>query len=612
MVYIYLAENFKGVMMQLDQDQQLVANVTDNTLVIALAGAGKTATLVALTAKLISENDKSCLLVTFTRAAANELLGRVKAAIPNHLFNKVKVSTFDALFSEIYKDNFGSDYTLLLGSARDNFIARVLRNTKFKNDNFEIKLPQAIGLIDRLQLKLASTAKTTETDEALALYNQFKRYAKRYKVVDFNMIAQEVTTSLIQGKVDTIEHDYLLVDEYQDTNSVQYNWIVENGKSGVKTIVCGDDDQAIYSFRGSSGYENMMNFQSELNAKAYLLKTCYRCQPEILEAANQVISFNRERIVKKMQSAKSGGGVFFLKNYGHIENEINAILNSVAHAPSGWAILARSNRELDLIETGFKTHNVTYERRGGKRFWDNQYAIIVLKFLWSCAMDNTKYLSEILGFLHEDEEVIFQLLTELKHQQFSHYVPSGNIHLSVRTEQLHRLWCECQYDLNEKYEIETRLRELQHLLINAHGLNNYQRDMIVRVFDIVSQSVNEHSFHELIHKLSKNLEPQMKQQDESKNHDVVVLSTLHASKGLQWKKVWIFDLVQGKCPSQIALDSGDIEEERRLLYVGMTRAEQELYVTSSYMNNEGSHTDPSEFLLESFGEPETWPQTLIT
>ena len=598
-------------MSELTVDQQLVANSDEHTMCCALPGSGKSHTMIALSENLVKKDQSyKVLLITFTKAAALELSERLQGKIDRSNLIRVKAATFDSIFGMQVRNGSKVRQRTIAGGEQYNLLERAMRLAGLD----DIKNIEAMEWVDTYGRMLKPEPLDNDTNNVgWRIFQSYSELMKNNNVLDFNSIAREAYLGVQTGRFQPWDATHIIVDEFQDTSEMQYAWIQVHGELGAKIICVGDDDQSIYSWRGAAGYQNMVNFQTDFNAVGYVLKTCFRCRPEILESAKRVIEHNEDRVYKDMNSSKDAGGTVKVKGFIESKDEYEAIVNTISADNQEWAVLARTNRKLDEIEGYLKLHNIPYKRLGGKNLWDDHTAIIILKLLWSIACSkNPRYIGEILGWLGEDEDIIHTVVVQLSQNRCSlgdFLLPSW-LQWSANTDRLHQKWNEWGTDVTGQ-QLVSRVKEIVEFLKRARKKKGKEERLIELVGDIIININVSGGFKDRVETVARNLSPKNDKAEEKTEKGVVTLASLHSSKGLQWSQVWIAASNQGVCPSQNALDqveSTGIEEERRLFYVGMTRAIDQLYMSFTHdptLDGTNKTKSPSQFLLEGFPETMT-------
>ena len=578
--------------MSLTEEQQGVVRCADGfNLVCALPGSGKTHTSVSVADAILELSDSySVGMVTFTKASAKEMAERVKERIGIFSVSegKVKCSTFHSFVLEQWR-RFRPRFVLIIGTKQSNIINRALNNSKFKGD-----YEDACKVLDFYGQQLIPEQIAKDATHTWDLYQVYVQIIKTIKGLDFSMVFRNVILAMRENKIPTLPFTHLLCDEFQDTDNIQYAWLQEHAKKGIKITAVGDDDQSIYGFRHSKGYAVMKQFQEDYQAVGHVLSTCFRCRPEILAAAQKIVEFNEDRVLKDMASHADLGGEVHIYGFESRDSEAEKVIELLyEHEGEEFAILARNNSQLDLVEGILKAKDIEYNRKIKSGFWELPQVDSFLKILYSItAPYDVRYINEVLGFLEEDEEEIIILTKESRENQ-GFFAISDSFLENCRpsTKQLHQLFIMIGNDTEDQEMIRKRMDTLINLIADAKGKKDGKglaaakavRDILVKHY--------EGSLHERIDDIVYRLKPKFEKEcnEEDENSPIITLSTLHGSKGLEWRNVIILGVSEGKLPSSKCTS---YDEERRLLYVGMTRAEQRLYMLYNGM--------PSEFLVEAF------------
>ena len=209
----------------------------------------------------------------------------------------------------------------------------------------------------------------------------------------------EAVSLMDEEKIKPYYGTHLLVDEFQDTDRAQYEWIKQHAKTGMITTVVGDDDQSIYGFRNAEGYAGMMRFKTDFNAQLISLPINYRCAPEILYPAARLINQNKERVEKDITAFQKPGGKVEILNFATRDDEIDAFVETVKDNPNSWAILGRTNKILDIVELYLKDEGVNYRRTAGSDFWDKKITGVYLGTLVSIVKQDWTMIASTLHFI---------------------------------------------------------------------------------------------------------------------------------------------------------------------------------------------------------------------
>lgn len=593
-----------------------IEDVDENKMIVALAGSGKTHTFISLVNRILMQNPVSTIaMVTFTNAATSEMEDRVKKMVGN-MSNRVMIGTFARLmrgqFVPLIKRR-----RLLIGGESYGFVKRAMSSVGVDLD----QLNEYMSAIDTKGRDLDFFNDGSAYSQVFVEYSEL---LKRYGRYDLNLMARELINGVNEGVIPPIKQDYILVDEFQDTDSLQYAWLKANS-FGKKVAVVGDDDQSIYSWRGGRGYEAFVDFQNDFEAQAYLLSSCFRCSPEVLSKAKTFIEHNIDRIDKDMSTPKPLGGSVSMRmiptgytsEYTKKKSERDDIeissttttaspqLESCRYIASelkgkeaaGWCVLARTNLQLDELEQAMSELDIKLVRIGGKSIFDNEHAFGISALLQGIvSAKGNNQLSTGLGWLGEKEEVLHQIFTSSKGMGFSAVsVGGGSSWLSV-TIDMQEFAIEAQRvsgDSNiQAFISRFHTRIARHIKKKNDSDNQFQcaiLDIFIRILISGKGSLEERVLR-LASKLQKpNIKPNHRQSN------AVVLTTFNSSKGLEWPNVWLMGLNEGSVPLLKEDDSIEkVEEERRLVYVGMTRAEDNLVI--SY-----NEKTPSPFVEEIIG-----------
>ena len=568
------------------EQQKIIDNISANNMVIAAPGSGKSFTMIQGVVAILTKYPYAKIgMVTFTRAATNSLAEKLKIKLSAEQYERVVVDTFHG-FVKKQLDAVNWPGKMLISSAQRSVIHRAIREA-----GVVFKYPEAEFAIEAIGREMdPDIISVKHTRQQIHLFNVYQSLCKKDNVADLNALSRFVVSQMYSGKMRPLDLTHLIVDEVQDTDSIQYAWIAQHTRSGVNTSIVGDDDQAIYSFRASGGVKIFQQFEKNFRPNIFYLNTCFRCEPEILEAADALISKNVYRYAKDLKSSKKGGGKVVFQSFVSMEDQIQAVLRLIDKDPYGWAILSRGNAHLDQIES-FITQPVI--RYGGKSFWDEKESSDVLHLMAFFRQSSDKRLMKrVLALFGEHEQILDQVHDSMK----SRKVTFGDVDLpgdsSIESRTLHTHFSRFTQNSHDKNEISKRIGNLVKWMEMAsiRMKTNKGTPSLSRIaLDTCQQWAEKGGWENMINRAAAMcLGPKLNNLEYTP--DKVVLSTLHGSKGLEWPKVIILSCSAEQIPSKHSVGPEAIEEERRLLFVGMTRAEKELYVMW--------HGDPSFFLTE--------------
>ncbi|GIU40923.1 DNA helicase [Shewanella colwelliana] len=604
--------------MSLSDEQASAAGSTeDHNLVVALPGAGKTHTMMSFIENLVVEVEHRVVALTFTAAAAAEMKARLAKKLPVAKRKQVYVSTFHSLINKQAKMH--PDYKgrkLLSGQEAARTETYLLRQylTLNKRDpstkiNYECTLSNSkksstlLSICRRVLHAITATAPTDSVDwrlhelgdlnEILDFENASSELYEFYvdglagmKVWPMDVMCYEVTKGLLEGDVEPINCTHLIVDEYQDTDPVQYCWIRSHGIGGAKITVVGDDDQSIYSFRGAMGYQGMTRFQDDFDVQLHTLTKCFRCSRDILTFAGEMIAFNDDRLDKPMNTQSTEYGSIILGGFPSDEEYLEQIRELIdAHRCGSRAILARTNQELDQIEGYLSTHEIETQRLNGSSVWESDVLKLYLAILLTI-LDPTsnRHLLNCLVFTHEHRSMINKLQAELNGLGLAHYQGDR----SGFNDETQKLFMFCD---NESYLASTKDCDKIDALLEGIEKNFKVPDKSVALVKKVLSLWPELT---LLRRLQEIEKMTRKRQSKEVQDTLVTITSFHGSKGLEWDLVIVVGLdddhIPHKMPNQAVTN---VEEERRLLYVAMTRAKSKLALLW--------RSEPTKFIVDALG-----------
>ncbi|GIC77050.1 3'-5' exonuclease [Moritella sp. F3] len=587
-------------------------------LCLALPGAGKTYSTIKLSGSLLKKDSSyKVLLITFTKSAANEMNERLEGEVDalDILTERVRASTFDSMQNKQAKQLSRFKKRTLAGGEMGNFIFRCINSYSEVVD-----YDDATRCIDQFghYVELPTCSIKGYNFDAVAFYQHYLSMLEVNRFTDFSIISRKVCLAMEQGKIDLDGVTHLIVDEYQDSCPVQYRWIKAYRNAGVKIIVVGDDDQAIYGFRtqsanldGLSNEDVFTLFNKDFNPAVCMLSRCFRCRPEILKLAERLISHNVKRIDKEMIAVKEPGGKVLFRGYKTKDDELDAIARHVSEFNDGYAILCRTQRELSDLEVHLSAHNVEYERIGSKSLWDNPAADYMLKFYWSTfKQKDFRFIGEILGHFQETESVIQFIITNCRKKTlFSDVIIPDSLNPLNVTLKLQSLFKDYQTDTLTYHARKKRIQTVSDLVIRNRQLKETSQEF--KIIHIIGDILNkmkckrEFSYHDRVEILGKNLAPKSNASNDDDNQ-IVKIMTMHSSKGLQFNSVWLPNCVETSIPSKRSIETDyvngtndAVEEERRLFFVAITRAVHRIHISFNHDFSKSDSNPVSRFVGEA-------------
>ena len=593
-------------------------------LVIAGAGSGKTKVLTTRVANLIMEGVPSyqILAITFTNKAAKEMKERI--------LNMVSeldsfIGTFHSFGMRIIRENvtllgMQRNFTILDTEDVTSLIRKILKDKGY--DLKEVSpyfVRSKISFIKNEMLSNAEVEKYFIDDLEKIAYEVYLEYNMRLKKnnsVDFDDLLR-LPVELFLHHPEVLEmyqnrYRYILIDEYQDTNEVQYKLVKLLASKRKNLFVVGDPDQSIYQFRGAN-YKNILNFERDYpNTKVISLEDNYRSTKMILDAANSVIRNNKERKEKNLRSHHGEG----LKIQYHrsmdekdegnyIIKEIRSLLDE-GYQKKDIAVFYRTNAQSRALEEQFLKANIAYKVVGSYYFYSRKEIkdlICYLKLLLNPSDDislrrvintpkrgigNTS-IERLEQKALSDGTSMFEAISGGKEQGFKDLI------LELQNDAKSLSLTELVDDVLTKSGMRAELENVDNLENELRLDNLMEFKSITATFEETTGSVDLGDFLDEISLIADISEHQT-------NEDVVTLMTLHSAKGLEFPVVFLSGMEDGIFPHQNTLnEAGGIEEERRLCYVGITRAKERLYLTNARSRMLYGHTNrfmPSRFLDE--------------
>lgn len=590
-------------------------------LVLAGPGSGKTFVLTNRILNLI-RNEKvdatNILVITFTRAAASEMKERfIKLA--NEEGYKLKnipiFGTFHSVFFDILKNSFGYNSNSII-TEKDEI--QILFNILEKIDGLKITKELVINV--NSDIKNYNTARERE-ERYIPKYISQKLFEKVYfeyqerlfneKKIDFFGMIENCKNLLAEHKSEREKYQenfkYILIDEFQDINKSQYDLIKMLSKNR-NLFVVGDDDQSIYGFRGSKP-KVMKDFLSDYkNAKTIALNQNYRCAKKIVKFSRYVIDNNKGRFKKELVSKRDEIGTLEIKAFVDVKEENDYIIKKIKEYRlkgfkySDIGILFRTNIIANSIAFAFDKYNIPYNIKSLDRNPFNNFAIKdIISYLKIAvgANDCETYLQVVnkpLRYISNDavgrKNVSINSL--IKYYNGKDYIMKHLMKFATDLQNLKKLITP----LAIRY-IRTQIGYEKYLIEHCKN-NNICYDDICEILDsFEEEAIGHNNISEFISYI-ENYVDNKKKEIRNENADEISLMTFHLSKGLEFKVVFIIDANDGLIPHKKSIKDNDIETERRLLYVGMTRAKDNLHIFFT-IRRFGKDFRPSRFILEAVG-----------
>lgn len=618
-----------------------------SALILAGAGSGKTRVLTTRIAWLIQTEQISPLglmAVTFTNKAAKEMLTRLTAMLPINT-RGMWVGTFHGLCNRLLRAHYreaGLPSTFQILDTADQ-LSSIKRLMKLMNVDDEKFVPKQVqGYINSCKeegLRASSVdAYDAHSQKLREIYEEYDKQCNREGVADFAELLLRCY-ELLQREARIREHyqsrfRYILVDEFQDTNKLQYQWLKLLAGAENCLFAVGDDDQSIYGFRGAR-VGNMRDFERDFNVQNIVkLEENYRSHSNILDAANAIISNNSNRLGKNLWTSAGAGEPVRIYEAYNDNDEAQFIVDEVKMLQSegtplaDMALLYRSNAQSRVLEHALFSANLPYRVYGGLRFFERaeiKHALAYMRLIAN-ANDDTALLRVINfpsrgigarsleqlqeGARQNDCSLWQAAINKVGNGSAGGKGLEGFVHL-IRdmTDQAYGI------TLAEVAELATTLSGLKaHYQNEREGEDRIENleELVTAAVSFTNQEFGNHNNvdgegdmsgpQDLMTQFLTHASLEAGDHQATIGYDALQLMTVHASKGLEFKAVFISGLEEGLCPHEQSFsETGGLEEERRLMYVAVTRARQRLYLShaqSRMLHGQVRYGIPSRFLDE--------------
>lgn len=605
-------------------------------LVIAGAGSGKTKVLTYKVAYLIQQKDVkpwNILAITFTNKAANEMKERVTALVGDQI-NDIWLGTFHSICVRILRrfiDRLGFDTSFVIFDTTDQ---KTLVKSCLKDLNIDNKMFTEKSVLNEISNAKNEMIEPDEYEEKFGsdyrkkvignIYHLYQQRLKENNAIDFDDIIN-FTIKILQNNADVIEYfsekfKYILVDEYQDTNKSQFTLVSLLASRYGNVTAVGDNDQSIYSFRGAD-ITNILNFERDFPGTEIIkLEQNYRCTGNILKAANAVIKHNDAKYEKKLWTENEEGklpsiycGEDEYQEASYIVTQINHLKREEYFKNSDFAILYRMNSQSRAIEDILRREDIPYKIIGGLKFYERKEIKDTISYLRLVAnqSDNLSFqriinepkrgvgktsLEKIDQISKENNISYYEVIKEADKyipkiyeatRQFVNTIEElKSLELSVSeiiTKVLKMSGYTDALKNENTIEAESRIQNIEELITVANEFEKEAADKsLVEFLNSISLSSDTDNIEE--------------------TDDMVTLMTLHSAKGLEYPVIFLVGMEEGIFPGyQSMMDETELEEERRLFYVGITRAKQYLYLTFAKKRTifgSTSYNPPSRFIKE--------------
>ncbi len=644
----------ENLLENLNKEQVEAVQTTQGPLLIlAGAGSGKTKVLTTRIAYMIQNGirPRNILAVTFTNKAAKEMKERIGKIIGEDTVKYMWVGTFHGICGRILRENIDKyntatgknldkNFTIYDDSDTNQIITRAIKKLNLDDKVYQTKLVKSVISNAKNKMQDATTfatyARDFKSQKIASIYEEYEKALNANNAIDFDDMLM-LTVKLLEQNEEVRKQYYerfqhIMVDEYQDTNLAQYklvnmlytNLLAPQELPKERSLcVVGDVDQSIYSWRGAD-FTIIMNFQKDYpSTKLIKLEQNYRSTAHILNAANAVIENNNERLDKVLYSNKGEGEKLSYYIADDEADEANYIISNIRRTAGGnynkFAILYRTNNQSRALEEACMATGVPYRIYGGTKFYDRAEVKTVLCYLKLINnTDDSQSLRRVINIPKRGiGDTTMQNLTKFASDRDISLYEAIKIceesEINAKTQSKLKDFASLIYKFQQAKDSYT-LKEFVTLVIEKSGylaelqskaatdpefqddINNLQE--LVNVAEEFVPEEENNVLGEFLQQVA--LVSDLDSMEEESNN--VTMMTLHAAKGLEFPTVFIAGMDEGIFPSQRTLQvPSEVEEERRLMYVGITRAEEKLYLVSAKRRQtwgEYKYYNPSRFIEE--------------
>ena len=634
-----------------DSQRAAVAYNDGPLLVIAGAGSGKTRVLTYKIAYLLTQGVPAghILALTFTNKAAREMKQRIIRLVGEEVGRYVWMGTFHSICSRILRAEaehigFTRDFTIYDAADQKSLVKKIVKDLQLDDKIYRpsavlerISAAKSAFIFPEAYAKNEAFAKADRMERLYkmpAIYAEYNRRLKEANAMDFDDLLM-FTVLLLRNNAEVRQRYqqrfwHVLVDEYQDTNHTQYLIVKLLAEPQNHICVVGDDAQSIYSFRGAT-IENILNFQNGYQgAKLFKLERNYRSTQNIVNAANSLIHKNKGQIYKEVYSEKEAGERLYMTGYSTDREESASVARQILGLHrlnkrdyEDIAILYRTNAQSRNIEEDMRKLGIPYRIYGGTSFYQRkEIKDAIAYFRLAANHSDNEALERIVNvpkrgigdttIARVREAALRENVTMMQVMQATEvYAPA----IAGATSRKLRAFVELIVGFTQQLE-QLNAFDFAQLVLNQSGL------MADAAMDVSAEGVDRKAnLEELLSGIRQYVDDRAGQNEDTRIYDFihevslltdqddntddttsrVTMMTVHAAKGLEFPVVFIVGLEENLFPSPFCLTESDLEEERRLLYVAITRAEQECYLTYAgqrWRNGQVNFSNPSRFLKD--------------
>ncbi|RYG71379.1 DNA helicase PcrA [Lentibacillus lipolyticus] len=610
----------------LNKEQKQAVQHTDGPLLImAGAGSGKTRVLTHRIAYLLGEKDvspRSILAITFTNKAAREMKERVNRLIGAG-GEQIWVSTFHSMCVRILRRDidrigYSSNFTILDSSDQLSVIKQILKDLNIDTKKFD---PRAmLGQISGAKNELITPEEYSKNvadffhRQVAQIYERYQKTLQKNQALDFDDLIMQ-TIHLFKRVPEVLEYyqrrfQYIHVDEYQDTNHAQYFLVKQLASRYQNLCVVGDSDQSIYRWRGAD-ISNILSFEEDYpSSRTIYLEQNYRSTKSILDAANHVIEHNAGRKSKNLWTENDDGGKIHYYQGAteqeealYVTDKIQELTDDGRFSLNDIAILYRTNAQSRAIEDTLMKSNIAYQMIGGTKFYDRKEIKDLIAYLRLITNpdDDISFervvnvpkrgigkttLDKLRAYAAENDISFFQTLKEVDFTGVSKKAAQA---LSTFESFIQSLIQQQEFlTATDMVDAVLERTGYEEMLKNERSLESQSRLENLEEFKTVTQEFEEGAEDKTLVAFLTDLaliaDIDRVDEEEAENEPKVTMMTLHGAKGLEFPVVFLVGMEESVFPhSRSMMDEEEMQEERRLAYVGITRAEQELFLTHAKM-----------------------------
>ncbi|MHB8697756.1 MAG: ATP-dependent helicase [Sulfuricaulis sp.] len=559
--------------MELSPEQrEAIMHLNGHTLVIAGPGSGKTHTQAEKCRFLMQQFPaEPVVAVTFTRDAAQELRSRILKGLRRSP-KTLSVGTYHVLAIKQLR-RVGKMTAMRLLSTSEQ---KAVLHRAWMPLSSSITWDEAVEAVDRYKSSLDPTIRDAPDGW---VYRRYQEFLLVHPSLDYSDLLLNAVRGMRDGSICPLPARHILGDEIQDQDSIQFEWLEHHIRSGAMATLVGDDDQCIYGFRRALGYRGMTRFENDYSARRIVLNINYRSAQSIVSASDRLIRHNTERMDKNLIAHHNMAGRVEYRNYASRKEEAAAVAATVTETPDSWAVFARTVRILDVVESALLKSGIPYIRVGARRLWEKPHLGNMLSILRTLVTGEAMGYEYLLSWSGLNDEDISRLrpLTVAKISEARNFFPKNSREVIDNLTQRLTEWNE---------ELRTPMprpglviQGVGDWLVSVAKVDIYAEDFMLAADTLAGYTGT----------LPERLHTVQFQRKNSRRKGVSLL-TLHGAKGLEFPSVFMIGVEEKILP----YNQSPIPDERRLAYVGMTRAKERLILSTGLAT-----AVPSRFLVEA-------------